>query len=100
MEKYKPEYLGKVMPIDNPSNLTDFFTSKYDSFSKIYDVCKDQSNDILDIKTVNINANETESLSVKISAVDSVYDIIKDKVKNDPSVSINNDVITAKVLTT
>ena len=33
VEKYKPGYLGKVMPVDNPSKLTDFVTNKYDAFS-------------------------------------------------------------------
>ena len=50
MEKYKPGYLGKVIPADNPSKLTDFVTNQYDAFSKIYDTCKNQSENISDIK--------------------------------------------------
>lgn len=95
VEKYKPGYLGKVMPVDNPSKLTDFVTNKYDAFSKIYDVCKDQSNSINDIKSVDAG-NDCGSLVVKVSTTNDTMNNIKEATKNDPALSVNNDVITAK----
>ena len=92
MEKYKPEYLGKVIPADDQSKLTDFVTNKYDAFSKIYDVCKDQSEHINDISAVDNNS--TNSLSVKVSTDSSVMDSIKESTKDDKSVIIDNNVIT------
>lgn len=92
MEKYKPEYLGKVIPADDQSKLTDFVTNKYDAFSKIYDVCKDQSEHINDISAVDNNS--TNSLSVKVSTDSSVMDSIKELTKDDKSVIIDNNVIT------
>ena len=59
MEKYKPEYLGKVIPVDNPSKMTNFVENQYDSFSKMYEVCKDQSSNISDIKPVDNGSEET-----------------------------------------
>lgn len=94
MERYKPGFLGKVIPADNPSKMTDFVTKKYDSFSKIYDTCKDQSDKIADVKTVE--TNDDSSLSVKVSADKEVVEKLKEKTKDDKSVSVDNDVITAK----
>lgn len=96
MEQYKPGWMGKVMPVDNPSKLTDFVKNKYDAFSKIYDTCKDQSSKISDVKTVESSSGDSESLSVKISADKEVVETVKETVKNDPSVSVKGDVVTAK----
>lgn len=96
MEKYKPGYLGKVIPADNLSKMTGFLTHQYDSFSKIYDTCKDQSKDIKDIKVVeNNNGSPADSLSVKISASpETVTEIVK-KAAGECSVTVKGDVITA-----
>lgn len=96
MEKYKPEYLGKVIPADDPSKLTNFVTNQYDAFSKIYDTCKNQSENISDIKVVESENADPNSLSVKVSADREVVESIKEVAKNDESIVVNNDVITAK----
>lgn len=96
MNQYKPEYLGKAMPVDDTSKLTDFVANKYDSFSKIYDACKDQSEKISDIKTVENNSNDSSSLSIKVSADKDVIDNIKENVKDDEKVTVENDVVTAR----
>lgn len=95
MEKYKPNYLGKVIPADNPSKMTGFLTHQYDAFSKIYDTCKEQSKDINDIKVVENNSSPADSLTVKISAgAEAVAEIVK-KAAGDCSVTVKGDVITA-----
>lgn len=96
MDKYKPGYLGRVLPADDPSKLTDFVTNKYDAFSKVYDACKDQSENITDLKVVETDNADTETLSVKISASEEAIDTIKETTSSDESVTIENDVITAK----
>lgn len=93
MKKYKPQFLGKVIPADDSEKLTDFVTNKYDAFSKIYDVCKDQSEKITDIKSIDSNE---KSLSVKVSTDKESMDKIKESSSNNDSITINNDVITAK----
>lgn len=95
MEKYKPGYLGKVIPADNPSKLTDFVTNQYDAFSKIYDTCKNQSENISDIKVVETGNNDPGSLSIKVSADRKVVESIKEVAKDDISVNVNDFVITA-----
>lgn len=92
MNKYKPEYLGKVIPADNPSKLTDFVTNQYDSFSKVYEVCKDQSDKIKDIKVVESDNDPTNALKVKISGEKEVIDKIKEKSKD--GIIVEDDVIT------
>lgn len=94
MNKYKPEYLGKVIPANDPSKLTDFVANKYDAFSKIYDTCKTESEGIKDIKTVD-SVMDSKVLSVKISADKDVIEKIKDGTKNDDNVTMKDDVITA-----
>lgn len=97
MEKYKPGYLGKVIPADDPAKLTKFVTKKYESFSKIYDTCKDQSDKIGDIKVVESGEGDSEdTLKVKVSADKDVVEKIADTAKKDASVTVQDDVITAK----
>lgn len=97
MEKYKPGYLGKVIPANDPSKLTKFVTKQYDAFSKIYDTCKGQSDKIGDIKVVEPNAGDSEdTLKVKVSADKEVVEKISDAAKGDASVTVQDDVITAK----
>lgn len=96
MDKYKPQYLGKVIPADNPSKLSDFVNNKYESFSKIYDTCKEQSSNISDIKVVENESTNPCSLSVKISTDSTSLNTIKASVEGNESIEINNDVITAR----
>lgn len=96
MEKYKPEYLGKVIPADDPAKLTDFCTSKYEAFSKVYDACKDQSSQITDIKPVETDSKDPSLFSAKVTADPGTVDIIKQATRDDGSITINGDVITAK----
>lgn len=94
MKQYKPEYLGKVIPADNPSKLTEFVTNQYDSFSKVYEVCKDQSDKIKDIKVIESDNESADVLKVKISGEKEAIDKIKEKSKD--GVIVENDVITVK----
>lgn len=97
MENYKPKYLGKCIPADNPSKLTKFVTEQYDSFSKVYDTCKDQSDKIDDIKVVDSGDGDSgDTLKVKVSADKEVLKEISDKAKEGGSVTVQDDVITAK----
>ena len=96
MEKYKPGFLGKVLPVDNPSKLTDFVTNKYDAFSKAYDACKNQSEKINDVKLVDLNNDNANSISIKVSADKDTLATIKEASKDNGSISINNDILTAK----
>ncbi len=96
MDKYKPGYLGKVIPADNPAKLTEFVTKKFDSFSAIYDACKDQSEKISDVKPVDTGSSDPSSLSVKVSADKETVEKIKEAAAGDESVTVQNDVITAK----
>lgn len=93
MEKYKPQYMGKVIPADNPSKLTDFVANKYDAFTKVYEVCKDESEKIKDIKVIESD-DSSNTLKVKVSSDKEVIDNIKEKSK-DGKVTVDNDVITA-----
>ena len=96
MEQYKPGYLGKVIPADDPSKLTEFVINQYDAFSKVYDACKDQSANITDIKVVETGNSDTNSLSVKVSTDQETMAAIKETVSGDESVTVSNDVVTAK----
>lgn len=94
MERYKPEYIGKVISADDPSKLTDFVANKYSAFSTIYNACKDQSEHISTIAVVE--NNDTDTFSVKVSAGSDVLDYIKEATKDNGSIVMINDVITAK----
>lgn len=97
MEKYKPGFLGKVIPADNTQKLTDFVTNKYDSFSKAYDTIKDQSENIKDVSVVETSNTDVNSLSIKVSTDNNTMEAIKESSKDDESININNDVVTAMV---
>ena len=96
MNAYKPEYLGKVIPANNPSKMADFVENKYDSFNKVYDACKDQSGNIQDIKPVDNNSSPS-SLSVQIVANPDTIESVKESVKDDDSVTVQDGLITAQV---
>ena len=93
MKKYKPGYLGKVIPVDNPPKMTKFLTEKYDAFSKIYDTVKSESENINNIKV--IENEESKSLSIKIDADKDIVKHIKDIASGTDGVTVDNDVITA-----
>lgn len=95
MENYKPSYLGKVIPVNDTSKLTDFVTNKYDSFSKIYDACKSQSDNISDIKSM-ATTDGSCALSVKITTGNDTLNAIKEAVKDDKNVTVDSNIITAK----
>lgn len=94
MNRYKPEYLGKVIPADNPSKMTDFVENKYDAFNKVYDTCKDQSANIADVKAVDDNSSN--SLSVQVIADSETMEAIKKSAEGDQSVTVSDGIITAK----
>jgi hypothetical protein len=94
MKKYKPEYLGKVIPVDNQDKLTDFVQNKYNSFSKIYDICKDHSENISDISTIDTGEIGSKELSINISTDEKTINSIKEEIKGN-GVKIENDVIMA-----
>lgn len=95
MNKYKPEYLGKVVPNES-AKITEFVMDKFDSFSKIYDACKDQSESISDIKAVDVGSTDPSSLSVKLSTGSDTLSKITESIKNDTTITMSGDVITAK----
>ena len=97
MNKYKPEYLGKVIPADNPVQLTDFVINKYNSFSKVYDACKDHSEKIDDIKAVESECDNNNSISIKVLTDMDTVETIKQAIGDDSSINIKGDVITAMV---
>lgn len=94
MDRYKPSYMGQVMPADNPSKLTDFVVNKYESFSACYDAVKDQSESINSVSQVSTPDGSSE-FSMKVDASYSALQQIKEGVK-DESVSVKGDVISAK----
>ncbi len=94
MRTYKPEYLGKVIPANDASKLTDFVTNRYDAFSKIYDTCKGSSEKIDDIKAVD--TSNSESLVIKISTDSNTLDTISKEAKKNESLNVTGDVITAR----
>ena len=96
MENYSPSYLGKVIPADDPAKMTDFCTSQYEAFTKVYEVCKDLSEHIADIAAVESDSKDPGSLSVKVFADPTTVEMLKEATKDDVNVSINGDVITAK----
>ena len=95
MERYKPTYMGQVMPADDPSKLTDFVANKYESFSKCYDAAKDESENIKSVSAVN-SSEGTSEFKMKVTVDEETMEKIKDKVNDDESVSVNNGIISAK----
>lgn len=92
MDRYKPEYLGKVIPADDATKMYDFVKTKSDMFNDIYDACKNSSDKIDDISVVKMNDN---SLSVKVSTDSNTLDVIRGEASSNESLSIQDNVITA-----
>ena len=95
MEMYKPGYMGKVIPADNPAKLTDFVTNKYESFSACYDAVKDKSDKINDVAPVPTKDGDA-SFSMKVSTDSSTISDIQKGLENNTSVTMNGDTLTAK----
>lgn len=95
MDKYKPSYMGQVMPADDPSKLTDFVSNKYDSFSKVYDAVKDESEKINAVSAAGSTDGSTE-FSMKVNTDKETMEKIKEKTKDDESVNVNGDTVSAK----
>jgi hypothetical protein len=94
MDKYKPGFLGKVLP-EKPSEISDFMHNKYDGFSKVYDTCKCESEKITDIKPVKSDSSSDKSYAVKVTVSDKgALDNIKNNNK-DSSVKVTGDVISS-----
>lgn len=94
MNAYKPEHLGKVIPANDQSKLTDFVTNKFDAFSSIFNTVKDCSDKITDLKTVE-TGGDSSSLSIKITTDRHTVELISEKIKDSESVKMSGDVITA-----
>lgn len=95
MERYKPTYMGQVMPADDPSKLTDFVANKYESFSKCYDAAKDESENIKAVAAVSSPEGSSE-FGMKVNTDSETMEKISEKVKDDETVSVSGDTITAK----
>ena len=95
MEKYKPAYMGKVMPADDPVKLTDFVTNKYESFSACYDAVKEKSDKINDVSSVPTKDGD-KSFSMKVSTDSTTASEIQKGLSDNSSVSMNGDTLTAK----
>lgn len=92
MNQYKPEYLGRIIPADDESKLTNFVQNKFEGFDEIYNACKNYSDQISDI--TNISNNSINELSVKIICSAEIIEKIE---KNNPNINVNLDIITAHV---
>lgn len=93
MNNYKPEYLGQVIPANDPSKLIEFVETKYDAFNKVYDACKGQSENIQGIQPVS---SDDSVLSVQVSASPEAIANIKENVTDDDTVSVEDGKITVK----
>lgn len=91
MKKYKPSYLGQLMPVDNKEKMDDFFINKYESFSEIYDACKDFSEDISNISIVE--SEDTKKIKVKLICNEEIIDKIRKKTIN---ICIEDNIITTE----
>lgn len=95
MDNRMPSYLGKVITPDNPSRLSKFAMNKYDSFSKIYHKCKDESDNISDIKYVD-DDDDTAQCSIRLCTSQETLDRIGQAIADDDNIYIDRDVIIAK----
>ena len=96
MKKYKPEFLGKVLPTENTTKMTEFVNNKYQSFCKIYDKCKDNCDKINDVKIIEKENEKKNELSIKISTNEDVLDNISKNI-DEENISIENDIITVNI---
>ena len=92
MRRYKPEYLGRVITPDDSEKMTDFVQNKYESFSKVYDACKCDSEKISDIQNTDTPENSKE-FSLRVVTDDETLKSITEK--SSEGVSVEGNVITA-----
>ena len=95
MEKYKPLYMGQVIDTDDASKLTDFVSNKYDSFSKCYDSVKEESDKINSVSAAGNKQGSTE-FNMSVSTDSETMEKIAEKVKDDDSVSVSGNIVSAK----
>ena len=88
MRKYKPEILGKVMPVDDKEKMSDFLNTKYFLFNDIYDAIKENSEDISDL--ILLESENEKELRIKLITENSILEKIKSS-----KVKIINDIISA-----
>lgn len=96
MDRYKPGYMGKIIPADDPVKMTDFVENKYNAFTNFYDVCKEVSDKINEIKVVETSSLPSDTLSIKVITDTHTISSIQDKCKTDPKITVSDFVITAK----
>ena len=94
MRKYKPEYLGRVITPDDSEKMTDFVQNRYESFSKIYDVCKHDSENISDVQAIDSN-DRSADFSMRIVTDDETLKSITEKTQEEDGISISGNVVTA-----
>ena len=92
MDRYKPEYLGKVIPADDATKMRDFVKTKSEMFNDIYDACKESSEKIDDISVVN---DKDDSLSVKVSTDNDSLEAIRQEASSKESLTLQGNIITA-----
>ena len=94
MRKYKPEYLGRVITPDDSEKMTDFVQNKYESFSKIYDTCKHESENILDVQAIE-STSKSNDFSMRIVTDDETLKSITEKTQEEDGISISGNIVTA-----
>ena len=92
MNKYKPEFLSKVLPVNDSNKLTDFVQNKYEAFSQIYDACKEQSDSINDIEAID---NSDGILSIRVDTDPESTRRILETVSENQYLSMSGNTITA-----
>jgi len=92
MEQYKPSFLGKCLPADDPVKMDDFINNKFDSFNAVYDACKSHAEDIKDVSVMETKGGDETSLSVKVNASENTMQSIASE---DNNVTVDNNVVTA-----
>lgn len=90
MKKYKPSYLGKLMPVDDKDLMNDFIVNKYEAFTEIYDACKDSSEDISNM--IVIESEQKKCLKVKLFCEETTLEKIKSSKKK---IQLIEDIISA-----
>lgn len=89
-----PEYLGSIGIHSDASKTTRFMADKYDSFTKIYHLCKEESENINSVNSIETPNDRLSTLNVEVNASRNTLDAIMSKV-NDDKISITDNIITA-----
>lgn len=91
MKKYSPDFLGKVIPADNPEKITNFCNNQYDSFTSVFNTVKNHSDNISDISAKNAG-DDTSTLTVTLTTDDDTMKAIA--ASADESTQVQGDTIT------